>query len=39
MVTVVLEIRARFDEEANLEYKEELEEAGVKSFYWGVPNF
>ena len=29
-VTVVLEIRARFDEEANLEWKERLEEEGVK---------
>jgi polyphosphate kinase len=38
MVTVVLELRARFDEEANLDYKEELEEAGVKVLL-GVPNF
>jgi polyphosphate kinase len=36
-VTVVLELRARFDEEANLEWKEKLEESGVKVFI-GVPN-
>jgi polyphosphate kinase len=29
-VVVVLELRARFDEEANLEWKERLEEEGVK---------
>lgn len=29
-VTVVLELRARFEEEANLEWKEKLEEDGVK---------
>jgi polyphosphate kinase len=36
-VTVVLELRARFDEEANLEWKVELEEAGVKVLL-GVPD-
>ncbi|MBD0331955.1 MAG: polyphosphate kinase 1 [Chitinophagaceae bacterium] len=36
-VTVVLELRARFDEEANLEWKERLEEEGVKVLI-GIPN-
>ncbi len=36
-VTVMIELRARFDEEANLEWKERLEEEGVKVLI-GVPN-
>lgn len=36
-VTVMLELRARFDEEANLEWKERLEEEGVVVLV-GVPN-
>jgi polyphosphate kinase len=36
-VTVMLELRARFDEEANLAYKERLEEDGVKVLI-GIPN-
>ena len=36
-VTVILELRARFDEEANLEWKERLEEEGVKVLI-GIPN-
>ena len=37
-VTVVLELRARFDEENNLEWKKILEEEGVKVMV-GIPNF
>jgi len=36
-VIVMLELRARFDEEANLEWKEILEEEGVKVLI-GIPN-
>lgn len=36
-VTVMLELRARFDEEANLEWKKRLEEEGVKVLL-GVPD-
>lgn len=36
-VTVMIELRARFDEEANLQWKEKLEEEGVKTLV-GVPD-
>lgn len=36
-VTVIIELRARFEEEANLEWKERLEDEGVKVFI-GIPN-
>lgn len=36
-VTVMLELRARFDEEANLEWKDRLEEEGVRVLT-GIPN-
>lgn len=36
-VMVMLEVRARFDEEANLEWKERLEDEGVKVLI-GIPN-
>jgi len=36
-VIVMLELRARFDEEANLDWKERLEEEGVK-VHLGIPN-
>lgn len=37
-VTVVLELRARFDEEANLLWKLKLEEEGIKVLV-GIPNY
>ncbi|MGZ3859998.1 MAG: polyphosphate kinase 1 [Flavisolibacter sp.] len=37
LVMVMLEVRARFDEEANLAWKERLEEEGVKVLI-GIPN-
>ena len=37
-VTVVIELRARFDEEANIEWKQVLEDSGVKVLI-GVPDF
>jgi polyphosphate kinase len=37
LVEVMLELRARFEEEANLEWKEKLEEEGIK-VYVGVPH-
>jgi polyphosphate kinase len=36
-VTVLIELRARFDEEANIEWKERLEEEGAKVII-GLPN-
>src|SRR5688500_7038873 len=36
-VVVMLELRARFDEEANLEWKERLEEEGARVLI-GIPN-
>ena len=36
-VTVMLELRARFDEEANLEWKDRLEEEGARVLT-GLPN-
>ena len=37
LVTVMMELRARFEEEANLEWKERLEEEGVKVLI-SIPN-
>lgn len=37
-VTVVIELRARFDEQSNIDFSEQLEESGCKVFY-GLDSF